>query len=64
MRKWSKKYDLDGCLECESGEQIHRARGLCNTCYKRDLYHKSESLRISQMNANRRYLDKKKKLST
>lgn len=35
-KRWSNKHEA--CVECESTERPHKARGVCDRCYHRDRY--------------------------
>ena len=40
--KWSNNYK--SCIECDSVDRPHEAKGLCKKCYKRKHYIEKESL--------------------
>lgn len=46
---WSKKYNLNCCKNCGMNKVLHKARGLCNKCYRKKEYEENKSVELMQM---------------
>lgn len=53
---WANHYRY--CARCKSTKHKHRARGLCELCYQKFLYHANENYRIKTIARTRRWQDK------
>lgn len=58
MIKWSDKYDQ--CVECSSISEIHVARGLCKSCYSKDIENSHKNYKRHKRGVAEEFLTKDK----
>ena len=58
MKDWSEKYQR--CIECGSDNEIHVARGLCKTCYSRDIENAHKNYIRNKRGVAEKFLTKEK----